>query len=244
MTLHWDDDEPTRFDRLLHVDHRDPDVRARGRNALVVLAGVLLFGLAATVALLRVDGPGGPAAICLAVTLLSVPAAWLVRRGHVGLATGAFLVSVLAGNALSPLIAGGSRLTPVYLTIPAALAFVLLRPVWAGVVVAASLGLALAIPVYASGPGAPIQTDDVLVSAAILIAAVAVSTGLGMWGQGRAVREADRERRRAQNYAGELSRLNADLEARVVERTESLSRALDRQEQLTAELAARHDPAH
>lgn len=228
-----DQGAPTRWwGSLVRIDSPDAEVRRRGAAAAVVMLGILAVGLVAMLALaLLPDTSRVPLAITSGVWLVAVVCYALVRRGRVSLGIWLLLVMITVGNILSPWLQDDFALTPVYLAIPAAIGAAMLPLRQSRWVILGSVALAVAaIPLAGGATTTTLPAREVVVAAVIIILATSVAALLGVTGQQRALDRSDA-------LARELAVANRDLEERVAERTRDLTFALDRQEQLTAELA-------
>jgi diguanylate cyclase (GGDEF)-like protein len=223
--------------RALTAQHPDPDTRVRATNALLVLTGVLVVGLLATVPLLLVPAGGVVAGLtCLTVSLVALVSLALVRRGHVDPGLWLFFAVVLLGNLAGAAIEDDARLSAVYLVIPVAIAGVTMA--WRGLAIVTALSLLIGVTVTVLFPPVdPVGTQEIVTAGVICITAVLTTSLLGGWGQRREARRADAAARHNAELAETLRVANQELEARVADRTEELQLALARQETLVAELA-------
>lgn len=216
-------------DALMRVDHPDHSVRRRARNALVVIYAILVIAVPATVALFFIPNGAEVALIAGVATVVMVLSVVLIRSGHVDLGLSLFFFVFIGSFLLSVLLTQDSRLVAVYFTMPVGIAGVTVDRRGLSIITAACVVLAvwstLAYPIDTT-----ITSFEVIVATLLLVAMALTASVLGLQGQ-RA------ETERADALAARLRASNDELESRVAERTEQLQHALDRQEQLVAELA-------
>ncbi len=214
---------------LMRVDHPDHSVRRRARNALVVIYAILVIAVPATVALFFIPNGAEVALIAGGATVVMVLSVVLIRAGHVDLGLSLFFFVFIGSFLLSVLLTQDSRLVAVYFTMPVGIAGVTVDRRGLSIITTACVVLAvwstLAYPIDTM-----ITSFEVIVATLLLVAMALTASVLGLQGQ-RA------ETERADALAARLRTSNDELESRVAERTEQLQRALDRQEQLVAELA-------
>jgi len=215
---------------LLHVDHPDPSVRLRARNALVIVEPIIAIGVVSIFVLAFIPNGIVVAAVAGTATVVFVGAAFLLRSGRVTAGLWVFFVAFLGAFAAVPLISHDARLSAVYCAMPVAVAGITLsRRGVAAVTVAAVVIAVVGTTVYP--PTDPPPKPFEVVIAALFLMAIGLTTSLlGLEGQ-RA------ETRRADELARGLQSANAELEQRVADRTQQLQFALERQEALVAELA-------
>ena len=214
---------------LMRVDHPDHATRRRARNALVVIYAVVLLGVPASIALFFIPNGRTVGIVALAATAVIALSAVLIRSGHVDLGLALFFTVFVGSFLASVLFTQDSRLVAVYFTMPVGIAGVSLGR--RGIAAVTAVCVALAVWATLAYPlDTAITGFEILVASLLLVAIALTSTVLGLRGQ-RA------ETERADALASRLRRTNDELETRVTERTEQLQHALDRQEQLVAELA-------
>ena len=215
---------------LLHVDHADPAVRLRARNALVIVEPIIAIGVVSVFVLAFIPRGLFVAATAGIATLVFVGAAFLLRSGRVTAGLWVFFVAFLGAFAAVPLFGHDARLSAVYCAMPVAVAGITLnRRGVAAVTVVAVLIAVVGTTVYP--PTDPPPKPFEVVIAALFLMAIGLTTSLlGLEGQRL-------ETRRADELARSLQSANAELEQRVADRTQQLQFALDRQEALVAELA-------
>ena len=222
---------------LLHVDHHDPAVRRRGRNALVVIYPLTALGVIGVVALATIPHGVEIAAIVGVATVAFAAGALLVRRGRVDLGLAIFFTAFLGAFLAVPLVTQDARLSAVYCAMPVGLAGVTLGRRGIAVVTASAVVIVL-VGTLAYPPVDPPPTAMEIVLAALFLIVVALVTSrLGLQGEREETRRADTEAQRATELARHLQDTNTRLEERVEQRTEELQFALARQEALVAELA-------
>ena len=214
---------------LLRVDNPDHEERLRGRNALVVIYGIVVMGVPASIALFFIPNGVKIGVIALAATALIAACAVLIRAGRVQLGVSLFFAFFIGSFLLSVLLTQDSRLVAIYFTMPVGIAGVTVRARGVVIITAVCIGLGVWATV-AYPPSSSITGFEVIVASLLLVAIALIASVLGLQGQ-RA------ETRRADALASRLKRTNDELETDVAERTEQLQHALDRQEQLVAELA-------
>ena len=215
---------------LLHVDHADPAVRLRARNALVIVEPIIALGVVSVFVLAFIPRGLFVAATAGIATLVFVGAAFLLRSGRVTAGLWVFFAAFLGAFAAVPLFGHDARLSAVYCAMPVAVAGITLnRRGVAAVTVVAVLIAVVGTTVYP--PTDPPPKPFEVVIAALFLMAIGLTTSLlGLEGQRL-------ETRRADELARSLQSANAELEQRVADRTQQLQFALDRQEALVAELA-------
>jgi len=215
---------------LLHVDHPDPSVRLRARNALVIVEPIIAIGVVSIFVLVFIPNGILVASVAATATVVFVGAAFLLRSGRVTAGLWVFFAAFLGAFAAIPLIGHDARLSAVYCAMPVAVAGITLsRRGVAAVTAAAAVIAVVGTSVYP--PTDPPPKPFEIVIAALFLMAIGLTTSLlGLEGQ-RA------ETRRADELARGLQSANAELEQRVADRTQQLQFALERQEALVAELA-------
>ncbi|MCA0330874.1 MAG: GGDEF domain-containing protein [Actinobacteria bacterium] len=224
---------------LLRVRGADRVQRVRAVNALVICYGTTALALLAAPLLALIPGAGlAVSGVVVVTALLFLGIIALIRSGRVSLGLTLFFVVFLASFAVSILVLRDARLTALYATAPVVVAGVTLPRRGVAAVTAAALvigiGGTLLFPI---SDGSPIQSFEVILATVAIAAVDVVAALLGMWGQRQETLRADRSAREANDLAGRLALINAELERRVDERTEALQRALSQQETLVAELA-------
>jgi diguanylate cyclase (GGDEF)-like protein len=210
------------------VNHPDPAVRRRGRNALIVIYAILVIAIPTIASLTIVHNGRQVAGVATIATALMVGAALLIRRGFVDAAIALFFCAFLGAMLASALLTGEGRLTAIYCAMPVAVAGVTVNRRGIAAVSAAALAIG-AWATFALPNDTPVTEVEVMVAAVTLTAIAVTSTVLGLYGQRQ-------ETARADALASSLRTSNDQLEQRVSDRTEQLQHALDRQEQLVAEL--------
>ncbi|MFN8147982.1 MAG: diguanylate cyclase [Candidatus Nanopelagicales bacterium] len=214
---------------LMHVDHPDHAVRLRARNALVVIYAIVVIGIPASLALFFIPQGVKVGLVALAATALIAGSALLIRAGRVDLGISLFFAVFIGSFLLSVLFTRDARLVAVYFTMPVGIAGVTLR--LRGIAIVTAVCVALGVGVTLAFPLTTMITGFEVIIASLLLVAIALTASvLGLQGLRG-------EMQRADSLAGRLKRSNEELESRVVDRTEQLQHALDRQEQLVAELA-------
>jgi diguanylate cyclase (GGDEF)-like protein len=215
---------------LLRVDHPDPAVRLRARNALIIVEPIIAIGAVSVFVLAFIPNGVLVAAVAGCATLVFVGAALLLRSGRVSPGLWVFFVAFLGAFAAVPAIGHDARLSAVYCAMPVAVAGITLnRRGVAAVTVAAVLIAVVGTSVYPPTDPPP-KPFEVIIAALFLMAIGLTTSLLGLEGQRL-------ETRRADELARSLQSANAELEQRVADRTQQLQFALDRQEALVAELA-------
>ena len=89
---------------LLHVDHPDPSVRLRARNALVIVEPIIAIGVVSIFVLAFIPNGIVVAAVAGTATVVFVGAAFLLRSGRVTAGLWVFFVAFLGAFAAVPLI--------------------------------------------------------------------------------------------------------------------------------------------
>jgi diguanylate cyclase (GGDEF)-like protein len=214
---------------LLHVSHPDHATRRRARNALVVIYAIVVIAVPATVALFFIPDGRTVGTVAVLTTLVIASSAFLLRRGRVSLGLSLFFFAFIGSFLASVLFTQDSRLVAIYFTMPVGIAGVTAKRY--GLVIITIACVALGVWATVVFPVTSMITGFEVVVASLLLVAMALTASvLGLEGQRS-------ETARADEYAARLQRSNEELEQRVAERTEQLQHALDRQEQLVAELA-------
>lgn len=214
---------------LLRVDNADPAERLRGRNALVVIYGIVVMGVPASVALFFIPNGAAIGLIALTATALIAGTALLIRTGRVELGVSLFFAMFIGSFLLSVIVTQDSRLVAIYFTMPVGIAGVTVSR--RGIVIITAVCIALGVWATLAFPvDTAITGFEIIVASLLLVAIALIASVLGLQGQ-RA------EMQRADALAARLKASNDELESRVADRTEQLQHALDRQEQLVAELA-------
>jgi diguanylate cyclase (GGDEF)-like protein len=215
---------------LLQVATHDPAEARRGRNALIVFYAALVLGLPSMIGLSFIPGGRMLAALVAGFMVIAFAGTLLVRRGRVNLGIWVFFSAIVLAECAFPPLTGDSRLTAVYLAVPVAMAGVLLFP-RAALILAVVTIAAGAVLTYRYPPtDPPVSSFEIVLAAGLITGFVLATSVLGF----RSLRQ---ETERADLAAARLRDTNELLEHRVVERTEQLQAALERQEQLVAELA-------
>jgi diguanylate cyclase (GGDEF)-like protein len=215
---------------LLQVDTDDPLEARRGRNALLVFYGALVLGFPSLIGLSFIPGGRALAALVVVFMVMAYVGTILVRRGRVSLGTWVFFVAIVMAECAFPVITGDARLTAIYLAVPVVIASVLLLPRGAVLVGVVSIAAGAVLTWRYPPVDPPITAFEVILAATLISGFVLVTSVLGF----RSLRQ---ETARADEAAAALRATNETLELRVVERTGQLQTALERQEQLVAELA-------
>jgi diguanylate cyclase (GGDEF)-like protein len=214
---------------LMRVDHPDHSVRRRARNALVVIYAIVVIAVPATVALFFIPNGLKVGLTAAAATLVIMASAVLIRSGHVDLGLALFFFVFIGSFLLSVLLTQDSRLVAIYFTMPVGIAGVTVDR--RGLTIITTVCVVLGVWSTVAYPiDTMITSFEVIVASMLLVAMALTASVLGLEGQ-RA------ETQRADALAARLKRSNDELESRVADRTEQLQHALDRQEQLVAELA-------
>jgi len=223
--------------RLTAVDHPDPAVRLRGRNALLVFYGVIALGVPSLIGLVFIPNGRVLGVIVAVFMLLSWVCTRFVAAGRVDLGVSLFFAVMIGAEALFPLLTGDSRLTAIYLIVPVAIAGVTLDRVGIAVVTVVALVTGAVVTIAYPPTDPPVREFEIILAAVLVTAFVVTASLLGVSGLRREARRADVAARGSADLAEGLARSNAELEVRVEQRTEELQFALARQESLVAELA-------
>ena len=219
-----------RLQSLLSVDCADPRERRRGRTALAVLYGCILFGIPVVVGLYFIPTGQVLAALVLGSMCLCLVGILFVRRGRIDLGIGIFFAAIVSAASVFAVATGDSRLTAVYLVLPVVIAGALQPPRRVSALAVVTLACGVAVTVMYPPDDPPPTAFEIALAAAVFTGLVIITSTLGF----RGVRL---ESQRADQVAEELRALNLDLEQRVEARTHELQQALDLQDILVAELA-------
>ena len=223
--------------RLTTVDHPDPATRLRGRNALLVFYGAIALGVPSLIGLVFIPNGRVLGAIVAVFMLLAWVCTRFVAAGKVDLGVYLFFAVTIVAEAVFPLTTGDSRLTAIYLIVPVAIAGVTLDRIGIAVVTVVALVTGAVVTIAYPPVDPPVGEFEIILAAVLVTGFVVVASMLGVSGLRREARRADHAARTSADLAEGLARSNAELEARVEQRTEELQFALARQESLVAELA-------
>jgi len=204
------------------------DQRWRARNALVVLTGVLIAAATLTI-VNHLSGSSEMALTLLGVALTSGLAIVLIKSGRMNLGLALFFIVPPIGQAVAMASNHDARLGALLILAPVALAGSMLPP--RGIIAVAALSVVVGVGcTLAFPPQTPIKKAEIILCMSALLCAILLSALLG-------VRGLRQEMKRADKSTKALAQLNADLEARVAQRTDELQQALSQQRQLISELA-------
>jgi diguanylate cyclase (GGDEF)-like protein len=215
---------------LLHVDHPDPSVRLRARNALVIVESIIVIGVLSVFALAFIPNGMLVSSVAGSATLVFVGAVVLLRSGRVTAGFCVFFAAFLGAFAAVPLLGHDARLSAVYCAMPVAVAGITLNRRGVAAVTAVAVLIAVVGTSIYPPTNPPPKPFEIIVAALLLMAIALTTSLLGLEGQRL-------ETRRADELARSLQSANAELEQRVADRTQQLRLAHDRQEALVAELA-------
>ena len=210
------------------IETEDSDLRWRARNALLVLTGVLIAACVLMV-LNHFSGSSDVAMTLLGVALASGLAIVLIKSGRVNLGLALFFIAPPIGQAVAMATHQDARLGALLILAPVALAGAMLPP--RGILAVATLSVAVGVGcTVAFPPKVAITTTEIFLCMAALLCAILLSALLGVSGLRQEMKRADKSTKA-------LAQLNADLEARVAQRTDELQHALEQQRNLITELA-------
>ncbi len=207
----------------------------RVQSVAIISSGLALIALptALLVAYLLPD-PVANVLLVVAGLALYVVILALLRRRLVSLAAwilvGYFAVAPLLGSVINHDV----QASPLFLPLAVVVAACVLPP--RQVVVVAIVAFAeIAAMTKIDGPESILVSDMLTYAAVAMLVTSAAAVVLSL-AIARALRAADQSRDQAQRLADDLSRSNAELEARVVDRTRELKQALQREQKLSAQL--------
>lgn len=225
--------------QLLTVRSDNPELVRRGRNCIIISFALILLALA----FIPVVSIFNPNPVTLAVLVVAasifVVTAILGRAGHIGLSSYLLISVPLVAIAISIPSATATQNTPLYMVLVILLAGVLLPSPQIWIVFVATL-MATAI---GAGMMAPELRDTMawrqtLISTALLLVTSSLLVYLSARGTELALAAAHRAQAEAEQASAALATSNAELEARVEERTAALRRAVEEQRAAAAELEA------
>lgn len=223
---------------LTSVRTDDEDVRRRGEILIVIAAGVLVFALASVAVTVATTDDRSALLTLAAAAGVTVAAALLGRAGRVNL--GAYLLIGVGLLAIGASIPGDdpSPNTAYFMVLPVLFAGVLLPPaqIW-GAFLFALLAIAVGAGLIPPEVRAEPIWRQALLSAPLLLAVVALVSFLSARGTARALAEARAARAEAEGAGEALAASNAQLEARVEERTAALRQIADEQRAVSAQLS-------
>ncbi len=221
----------------LAVSHPDPVLQVRAANVLIVIYAFVLTGVVALWPLSRIPNGTMVASVALAATFVFVASAYLVRTGRYTLGVTIFFTAFLLAFLAVPLIGHDARLSAVYCAMPVGVAGVTLGRRGVALVTAAAISIALVGTTLYPPVDPPPGGSEIVTAALLLILVSLVTSLLGQYGQRLETRRADDAAQESAKLARRLTEANAELEKRVMERTEELQHALSRQESLVAQMA-------
>jgi rsbT co-antagonist protein RsbR len=215
------------FTKLLTIDNPNEDVRRRGRNIVILALGMITLCLLFMLLLLFTSIPAATYVIIAVTMVIYTGVLVLARRGHVTLGAIVFILAILLAL-FSSIWSSQSVLTaPFFLVLPLLIAGLSLRPWQIWVVLAGSVvGLFASILALPNNPLNGREAATTIYGSMLLLGLVALMSFLGAKSTSSALQIAQDARQQAETAAQTLSRVNADLEATVAERTAALQLAL------------------
>lgn len=214
--------------RLIQVRHPDADAQRRGRNVILITAGVIAMSLASIPLVLIQPEPGPQLVAPLVGSLISAGVIALARAGRVTLASAGLVGLLLLGLGLTPLASRQVGLVPPFMLLAVMIAAVTGRPGLVGVTAAAAVaGMVGMGAALAAEPQKLASAGEVVAVSAILTVMAGLIGSLGAHSTTKALEAARQSSERAREAAAGLDTANRDLERRVGERTTALQAALD-----------------
>lgn len=224
----------------------EPDLVRRSRASLVVAVGTGLGVLALLLTPVVTVLPYAEATVVtlLAASVLSFTAAFVARRGHLGVATAILLVQLL-GVLVVPSVHGrDGSYSPLFMAVFVTIAGALVRARWVPLVLLAAIAEGVVLARAAGWRLTAITPDQLAVYCVAIACVTALTAVVQRAAMDSALTSAVDQKVRAEELARHLADVNKDLESRVSARTEELEAALGRSHELAAQLRvlSRRDP--
>ena len=227
------------FLSLLSIRSSDPDVQRRGRNVVIIGAGLSALAILLIFVAISQQAPpiapvvlGGASAVFLGTTFLA-------RSGRVTLGALLIITTSILGNLTIVATDPNAPSLPFFLIVATLLSTVLLPPalIWAVLLLCAG-GAFLTTALFAPELRSSHIWNEAKINSTVLMGTVAVIGYLSARGVRVALGQAQAAREEAERTSQLLATANATLELRVEERTAALRAIADQHRAVAEDLQA------